>query len=71
MFNNLGTPKVMNSKKRLQEEMYCTLMNCGYPISLNLLPVPCKIYDGNQASIPDLTQPENETTDWIINPETI
>jgi hypothetical protein len=46
-FNNLGTPKVMVSKKRLQEEMGYTLAKCGYPISLNLLPVPCKIYDGN------------------------
>jgi len=46
-FNNLGTPKVMMSKKRLKEEMGYTLAKCGYPISLNLLPVPCKIYDGN------------------------
>jgi hypothetical protein len=46
-YSNLGTPKVMMSKKRLQEEIDYTLTNCGYPISLNLLPVPCKIYDGN------------------------
>ena len=45
-YNNLGTSKVMMSKKRLQGEMRYTLANCGYPISLNLLPVPCKIYDG-------------------------
>jgi hypothetical protein len=37
-YSNLGTPKVMMSKKRLQEEMDYTLTNCGYPISLNLLP---------------------------------
>jgi hypothetical protein len=46
-YSNLGTPKVMMSKKRLQEEIDYTLTNCGYPISLNLLLVPCKIYDGN------------------------
>jgi len=45
-FNNLGPPKIMMSKKRLKEEMVYTLAKCGYPISLNLLPVPCKIYDG-------------------------
>ena len=45
-YSTFGTPKVMMSKK-LQEEIDYTLANCGYPISLNLLPVPCKIYDGN------------------------
>jgi hypothetical protein len=46
-YGNLGTPKVMMSKKRLREEIDYTLTKCGYPISLNLLPVPCKIYHGN------------------------
>jgi hypothetical protein len=46
-YSRLGTPNVMMSKKRLREEIDCTLTKCGYPISLNLLPVLCKIYDGS------------------------
>lgn len=37
-FNNQGIPKIMTSKKRLQDEMNYILANCGYRIFLNLLP---------------------------------